>query len=943
MMKNAQELRNEIQLNIETALTNSQVSIVNPHSNFVVATYWWGNENKNMNTSRFCKSIYEEFILESTKQISLITNGIFQNEFGKNNKNFVAECIHFIKLENSLDDPIYQKFINLQNNVTFKNNMEKRKNITLEKFSTIFYNHLKETFEDDLNSKIINSNNTQSYALSDFTKNLYEDVELKKMSNIIDDKGNIEIKQKQFIFNQIKLTKTKNIYIILKDIFEKNFEINFENCLKLSCLQYLKNIFVYLYKNKSSNDNWMRKFFNNLFNVQVKDHKKYFGFLIQKKKEIKQNITSNQKNKIFKIAENKDELMNIYDIMIHYFTWKTPISYKKMIEKWENKCRSSNCNYLSVYVPEFEQTGGYQKAINAKPMFIKKALEKCEGRAILYIDGDMYVNKYPYLFDSKTTDFMARGWWIDPRTSYRIEESVMIDPYMFETSGGIMFFANTRKSLKLIDDWVNETYKERNLGKADDRILSLIFNAKKYLLELSVIQIPSEYLWLSMDYNNRMLEYIFEWDFFKMKNSIIVEHPECLTTEDTASGMGASSDRQPDFYAFIEDLNPISELLCKDIIFENKEIISEVGTYIDYLKNECYYINDLDEPDNNIWMDNNLIHKEGYDSIKNKRFNKQPFIVYSYENPKYTTTDVPNIKDVENEIFFTALEIHEIGNEQKTTVELYIKKIIEKNKDILDSMNYLDNSTETKPQVIYLELKSFNRKLFPEIVYYLQNNVSVIFNVNSESEEERQKVQTYLNIESEDLILSVIEFNVNTRVSDYYKFLIDFQKPIIFNALSRNKETVIKMLMMHENFEHLSLHFSYGAYQYISKIRINIGSQKILNLHKRKQKSIKNDDVVLAPGSILEKETFEETKDDKTPVIDYVKSLLSIFKNNEDKQPIRGGNLSSTLSDEIQEYSQNIFTENTKETYEGGSKKSSKNKCKSKKKFGLKRFFLNFQ
>lgn len=37
--------------------------------------------------------------------------------------------------------------------------------------------------------------------------------------------------------------------------------------------------------------------------------------------------------------------------------------------------------------------GGYQMAINAKPLFIKKALDLCGGRGCLYIDGDMFVNK----------------------------------------------------------------------------------------------------------------------------------------------------------------------------------------------------------------------------------------------------------------------------------------------------------------------------------------------------------------------------------------------------------------------------------------------------------------------------------------------------------------------------------------------------------------------
>ena len=170
---------------------------------------------------------------------------------------------------------------------------------------------------------------------------------------------------------------------------------------------------------------------------------------------------------------------------------------------------------------------------------------------------------------------MARGWNMDPRASYNIGSSIVYDPYKFETSGGIMYYSQSPQSRELLDIWVNESGKERNMGKADDRILSLVFNSKKFLLNMNIIQLPIEYLWLTLDYDDRMLNLEikdggYDWDVDAMKDSIIIEHPECLTSEDTAEGAGASSDRTPKFHGFLdvdESIDPVSEQFYEYLFF----------------------------------------------------------------------------------------------------------------------------------------------------------------------------------------------------------------------------------------------------------------------------------------------------------------------------------------------------------------------------------------
>ena len=208
----------------------------------------------------------------------------------------------------------------------------------------------------------------------------------------------------------------------------------------------------------------------------------------------------------------------------------------------------------------------------------------------------MFIRKYPSIFDMDNVDFMARGWNMDPRASYNIGSSIVYDPYKFETSGGIMYYSQSPQSRELLNMWVNESGKERNMGKADDRILSLVFNSKKFLLNMNIIQLPIEYLWLTLDYDDRMLNLEikdggYDWNVEEMKSNIIIEHPECLTSEDSAASAGASINRNPMFHAFLdaeESIDPVSEEFIEYLYFPDQRMVKEFGTYLNYMRNQHY-------------------------------------------------------------------------------------------------------------------------------------------------------------------------------------------------------------------------------------------------------------------------------------------------------------------------------------------------------------------
>jgi hypothetical protein len=270
-----------------------------------------------------------------------------------------------------------------------------------------------------------------------------------------------------------------------------------------------------------------------------------------------------------------------------------------MIDYWKKSCEKNNCNHMSVEYPEFAQKGMYQKAINFKPSFIREALQACHPRSVLYIDGDMHIKKYPHIFDMSNIDFASQGWNADPRTSMSdINDPVCYYPYVFETSGGTMFYANTSQSYNLLQRWREITNKFPL--KADDRLLSKTFNLNKMMVPIRYIPLPMEYLWLSDDYNGIDKR-------LSTRRNIFIEHPECLTGEDRAAAEGASTQRVPPRYEY-EITNKVvcrgRGMLFWEYVFFSKK--SEIASLQQWLKV-------LDE--------RNLLDVVPYNQKYGKRFN----------------------------------------------------------------------------------------------------------------------------------------------------------------------------------------------------------------------------------------------------------------------------------------------------------------------------------
>jgi len=709
-------------------------TIVNDTSNFVVVTYWWGRGNLNQNTARPCIAFYEDLIRKVIKFFIDMINTVTKDV---QNKGAIPAIITNI-LKGYKEDKKTLPYIRLisRNATSYMNSIYEYCNID---------NRLTEQEKNEKALAILEKLKITNKTPQDF-----------------------EFKDKTYVENILFLIIK---YVILSNETEiiQLYLIN-DEILKLQ-----------------------KKF------VEMREQEQDYNVLKSQIKEIqdKKNSINNKIKANLRVKKNHDESSdfsdpkyndtNIFDILNMELRYLNPLKFEQMIDKWENACRIMNCNFLSVEYPEFAQQGGYQMAINAKPLFIKKALELCGNRGVLYIDGDMYIRKYPGIFDMKDVDFMARGWWIDPRSSWKMDESITYDPYTFETSGGTMFFSQSHESKILADKWITESAKPYNVGKADDRILSLIFNTNKFLCNMKIIQLPIEYLWLTLDYDERLLELLYDYDVTRMTETIFIEHPECLTSEDTAAGAGASNDRTPKFYSFLENLDAVSELFHEYIFFPNKEMTTAFKSYLDYMKNVTY----LDDG-------NEELVKKGFVDKLNPTNNEQPLYIINYDdrygNKKYVSDPEVTINQV--------ADIN-LSRSQNMNIEgLNLITMGDNMVEIQDADNSIDDA-----KMIALIIKLLNQGK-----YVIYNPVSKPGYDSRYYDTLKSKLELYKSLE----FIFVPEIKTYD-FGDFFKPSIKTNMPMLFGP---GNDVLVKCLSMFLSLDDLSNYINNGSYEIVSRLRI---------------------------------------------------------------------------------------------------------------------------
>jgi len=719
--------------------SNTSPIIVNEKSNFVVVTYWWGRGNWNGNLARPCISFFEEI---KVKVIAYAINF------------YVMMLIEQKKFKiNDVTTLINHLSMHFDKNKDFNN--------IIEKYSKSYLDSIYETF------------------------NIIGDDKFNKAKHAIEISKREGTTSPEFV-----LFEPDDIHSKFKEIMIVVLEMNKEH------------IFDVFHTNK--NGKMIKKIFFDerdvITNEEREEYKSKILFYKKEKDRFNELINSELKKKTTYTFFGKEFInSNIYDVLHKTFRYYEPVQFETMIEKWKTECAKFNCNHMAIEYPEFAGAGGYQMAINAKPLFIQKALELCTGRNVLYIDGDMFIRKYPHIFDMENVDFMARGWSIDPRSSYRMDESITYDPYIFETSGGIMFFSQSHESKQLIKEWIKESANPKQSGKADDRILSLIFNTKKFVLNMNIIQLPIEYLWLSLDYDDRLVQH-YNDNKLEMQKTIYVEHPECLTSEETASGAGASKNRNPMYYRFLEmdeAVNPVSEEMHEYFMFPDKLTAAGFETYLNYMATVTY----MDDGNQKL-IENNFVYPD------NPENNESPLYITKYDD-KYGT---------KNEIYRQNAKMGNMFNDEYI-IENKILKIA--------------NGKLAQGPFGFIEVDESVCKVeeqIPLILGLLARGHNVLFRPTGMLLTDYSNILSY----ADNTNLELIFFPIMPQMVHIFKPVINLKKPILFRGLQTDisRIMIIRALAMFKTLSDFSDQLTYGSYEILSRIRIGYAFTKVTKVKK---------------------------------------------------------------------------------------------------------------
>lgn len=323
------------------------------------------------------------------------------------------------------------------------------------------------------------------------------------------------------------------------------------------------------------------------------------------------------------------------------------LTYDQLAERLIDDCYRSKCNYCFVEVPEFAVPGGYQKAINYKPTFLKNVIQKIiplKFNNAVYIDTDMSIRKHPAIFDMIGYDFIGYNWnWVT-RDMFEYFPKECWDPYTLNTAGGLMMFTRSAPSQYLLSKW--EELVNRYPGKAEDRLLSIPFNNENLITKLRCFWLPVEYFWIPFFYEysdnfqvekkfqkyfngihfkkDQTLEEINYTDFYDVKRkNLVITHPEMLTSEELASKQGADLNRVPMEWFKSQGrkkkcLTDEEELTFNQNLFlENKTQKSQIKEELKWLK-ASKFINVIDK---------SFEIKKKKLEVHSKNFNSNPDVI----------------------------------------------------------------------------------------------------------------------------------------------------------------------------------------------------------------------------------------------------------------------------------------------------------------------------
>jgi hypothetical protein len=393
-----------------------------------------------------------------------------------------------------------------------------------------------------------------------------------------------------------------------------------------------------------------------------------------------------------------------------------------------------------------------------------------------------------------------------------------------------MFFSNSEESHLLLDMWIIESDKVYQKGKADDRIISMIFNTKKMLLNMKIIQLPIEYLWLTLDYDDRLLESeVYDYNVALMESSIIIDHPECLTSEDTATGSGASSDRTPKFYGFLDyNLDPVSENYYEYLAFSDVKYTAGLKDYLKYMS-DVFYIDDGNE----------ILYAKGFvEQGRNTSENEQPLYIFPFEK------QFGDKNELSQTIISRATNMNSTGlfkfNESTNIAEI-------------ENTNFMKEEDPLKTDTV---------KILALIYKLLSEGKDVLYKPPNANVDIYQNFISNLDNKYKNTEFAFVPIFNGKTYNDIFRPLIDTNNCIY---ISHKSLFMQKLITIFESLDDLSTFINNGFYQMLSSVRVSY-------LIKKKTYSVKGvSNPVLVTGGDSEVIDYENEYLDAMEYIDNIK------------------------------------------------------------------------
>ena len=166
------------------------------------------------------------------------------------------------------------------------------------------------------------------------------------------------------------------------------------------------------------------------------------------------------------------------------------LTYGQYAERLISNCKQLNINYHIERYPIFAEKKIYQIALGLKGEIIMRCLNKYPNHKVIFIDVDLQILQFPYLFEIDADCFFI-NW-----NEYDFD---CYNPYQVQLPGAILGFSNTFNARAMLQ--ILNNYMINHLLYAEDRTYSGIISRNFMNTYLRCVWLPESYMFMFLNHN----------------------------------------------------------------------------------------------------------------------------------------------------------------------------------------------------------------------------------------------------------------------------------------------------------------------------------------------------------------------------------------------------------------------------------------------------------